>query len=50
MKKTYIRPEMEIDEVEAQVLLAGSVRSIYSGEDVVESEDVLAPEEDDISW
>jgi hypothetical protein len=47
MKKTYIRPEIEIDEVEAQVLLANSV-AIY--EDVVESEDVLAPEEDDISW
>ena len=47
MKKIYMHPEMEIDEVEAQVLLANSV-NIY--QDEVESEDVLAPEEDDISW
>jgi len=48
MKKTYIRPEMEIEEVETQVLLAGSVRDVY--DDEVGSEDVLAPEHDDVSW
>jgi hypothetical protein len=43
MKKTYIRPEMEIVEVQSQVLLAGSAFDLKnSGDD--SSEEVLAPE------
>ena len=44
MKKTYIRPEMEIVEIQGQVLLAGSAvgANVYDNADG--GNEVLAPE------
>jgi len=48
MKKTYMHPEMEIVEIKAQVLLAGSALDLKdTGYDV--NQESLAPEFEDAS-
>ena len=44
MKKTYIRPEMEIVEIKGQVLLAGSPVGANVYDDPANGGTVLAPE------
>ena len=48
MKKTYIKPEMEVVDINTfQPLLAGSVTDLNTDSDVeIESGDILAPELD----
>ena len=44
MKKTYIRPEMEIVEIQRQVLLAGSAVGANVYDEPADGGTVLAPE------